>query len=145
MTKKQPADDQSKSPATAAPRRKVSTQRTLGSMALAFEAFVIFFATLVAFGLKLAEPGLVWGFGLGMSIFAILLPAILGKRGGYQLGWALQALALCLSIALTIGNPAGWACIIISVMFVGLWGWAMIAGFTIDKARTAFEKQQNIN
>ncbi len=132
-------------PAASSAARKVSTQRTLGSMALAFEAFVIFFATLVAFGLKLAEPALVWGFGLGMSIFAILLPAVLGKRGGYQLGWALQALALGLSIDLTIANPAGWVCIIISVIFVGLWGWAMVAGFTIDKARAAFEKQQNLN
>ena len=128
-----------------APRRKVSTQRTLGSMALAFESFVIFFATLVAFGLKLAEPGVVWGFGLGMSVFAILLPAILGKRGGYILGWALQALALALSIVLTVANPAGWVCVIIAIIFVGLWGWAMVAGFTIDKARAAFEKQQNKN
>ncbi len=138
-------NDNLTAPAASSAARKVSTQRTLGSMALAFEAFVIFFATLVAFGLKLAEPALVWGFGLGMSIFAILLPAVLGKRGGYQLGWALQALALGLSIDLTIANPAGWVCIIISVIFVGLWGWAMVAGFTIDKARAAFEKQQNLN
>jgi len=125
------------------PRRKVSTQRTLGSMALAFESFVIFFATLVAFGLKLADPAVVWGFGLGMAVFAILLPALLGKPGGYILGWALQALALALSIVLTVANPAGWVCVIIAVIFVGLWGWAMVAGFTIDKARAAFEKQQN--
>lgn len=143
MTKNQPAKAESVGEGTV--RRKVSTQRTLGSMALAFESFVIFFATLVAFGLKMADPALVWGFGLGMSVVAILLPAILGKRGGYQLGWALQALALALSIVLAIANPAGWVCIILSVIFVGLWGWAMIAGFTIDKARAAFEKQQNIN
>ena len=123
-------------------RRKVSTQRTLGSMALAFESFVIFFATLVAFGLKLAEPGLVWGFGLGMAIFTILLPAVLGKRGGYQLGWAVQVVALTLSIVLAFANPAGWVFVIISVIFVGLWGWAMVAGFTIDKARQAFENSQ---
>ena len=121
-------------------KRQVSTQRTLGSMALAFESFVIFFATLVAFGLKIAEPGLVWGFGLGMSLVAILLPAVLGKPGGYAIGWALQVLALVLSIVLTIANPAGWVCVLISVLFFGLWGWAMVAGFTIDKARTAFEK-----
>ena len=143
MTKNQKTEAQDSSGVSV--RRQVSTQRTLGSMALAFESFVIFFATLVAFGLKIADPALVWGFGLGMSVFAILLPAILGKRGGYQLGWALQALALALSIGLAIANPAGWVCIIISVIFVGLWGWAMIAGFTIDKARAAFEKQQNIN
>ena len=127
-----------------ATKRSVSTRRTLGSMALAFESFVIFFATLVAFGLKLAEPGVVWGFGLGMSVFAILLPALLGKPGGYILGWALQILALGLSTALAIANPAGWVCVVISVIFVGLWGWAMVAGFTIDKARAAFEKKQNI-
>ena len=121
-------------------KRQVSSQRTLGSMALAFQAFVIFFATLVVFGLKLAEPALVWGFGLSMSIFAILLPAVLGKPGGYILGWALQVLALGLSVDLAIANPAGWVCVIVSVIFVGLWGWAMIAGMTIDKARVAFEK-----
>ncbi len=123
-------------------RRKVSTQRTLGSMALAFESFVIFFATLVAFGLKMADPALVWGFGLGLAIFTILLPAVLGKRGGYQLGWAVQALALVLSVVLAFANPAGWVFVIISVIFVGLWGWAMVAGFTIDKARIAFENSQ---
>jgi hypothetical protein len=121
-------------------KRKVSTQRTLGSMALAFEAFVIFFATLVAFGLKIAEPALVWGFGLGLSLVTILLPAVLGKPGGYAIGWVLQIVALTLSIVLTVANPAGWVCIVIAALFFGLWGWAMAAGFTIDKARTAFEK-----
>ena len=125
-----------------APRRQVSTQRTLGSMALAFESFVIFFATLVAFGLKLADPAVVWGFGLGMAVFAILLPALLGKPGGHILGWALQVAAIVVSVFLTVANPAGWVCIIISIIFLGLWGWAMIAGYTIDKARAAFEKQQ---
>jgi hypothetical protein len=109
-------------------------------MALAFEAFVMFFATLVAFGLKIADPGLVWGFGLSISLVTILLPAVLGKPGGYAIGWGLQVIALILSILLTIANPAGWVCILIATLFFGLWGWAMIAGFTIDKARTAFEK-----
>lgn len=121
-------------------KRQVSTQRTLGSMALAFEAFVMFFSTLVAFGLKIADPGLVWGFGLSLSLVTILLPAVLGKPGGYAIGWGLQVVALILAILLTIANPAGWVCILIAALFFGLWGWAMVAGFTIDKARTAFEK-----
>jgi len=125
------------------PARKVSTQRTLGSMALAFESFVIFFATLVAYGLKLADPAVVWGYGLGLAVLAILLPAVLGKPGGYLLGWALQAAVLAISVVLTVANAAAWVCILIALCFVGLWGWAMIAGFTIDKARAAFEKQNN--
>ena len=129
--------------AVSKPARKVSTQRTLGSMALAFESFVIFFATLVAFGLKLADPAVVWGFGLGLSVLAILLPAILGKPGGYLIGWALQAAVLAISIVLTVANTAAWVCVLIAVCFVGLWAWAMVAGYTIDKARAAFEKKQS--
>ncbi|MBU6144892.1 MAG: DUF4233 domain-containing protein, partial [Acidobacteria bacterium] len=41
-----------------------SVRRQLGSIILAFESFVVFFGTLVAFGLKVADPATVWGFGL---------------------------------------------------------------------------------
>jgi len=49
-----------------------SVKRQLGSMILAFEAFVVFFGTLVAFGLKIAEPQLVWGSSqLSLSVFLV--------------------------------------------------------------------------
>jgi len=95
-----------------------SVKRQLGSMILAFEAFVVFFGTLVAFGLKIAEPQLVWGFGLAFSAVLILTPGYLGRKGSYIFAWALQVLLLVVS-------------------FFGLFGWAMIAGATIDLARKA--------
>lgn len=107
-----------------------SVRRQLGSMILAFEAFIVFFGTLVAFGLKIADPALVWGFGLAFSTVLILTPGYLGKKGSYWFGWALQILLLVVSFFVP------WM-LIIAIIFVGMWGWAMIAGITIDLARKA--------
>jgi hypothetical protein len=104
-----------------------SVRRTLGSMVLAFESFVVFFGTLVAFGLKVADGPNVWGFGLAFSAVLILTPGYLGKKGSYWFGWALQVLLLVVSFFVP------WM-LLIAIIFVGFWGWAMIAGYTIDLA-----------
>ena len=107
-----------------------SVRRQLGSIILAFESFVVFFGTLVAFGLKVADPATVWGFGLAFSGVLILTPGYLGKKGSYWFAWALQVLLLVVSFFVP------WM-LLIAIIFVGLWGWAMIAGGTIDLARKA--------
>lgn len=107
-----------------------SVKRQLGSMILAFEAFVVFFGTLVAFGLKVADPQIVWGFGLTFSAVLILTPGYLGRKGSYIFAWALQVLLLVVSFFIP------WM-LLIAIIFVGLFGWAMIAGATIDLARKA--------
>jgi hypothetical protein len=105
-----------------------SVRRTLGSMVLAFEAFVVFFGTLAAFEFKVADGPVVWGFGLTFSAILILTPGYLGKPGSYWFGWALQVILLVVSFMIP------WA-LIIAIIFVGFWGWAMIAGYTIDLAK----------
>ena len=67
-----------------------SLQRSLGSIALGFESFIIFFATLAAFGLKVGDGPTVWIIGLSLSIITIGLPGVLGKPGSYAFGWLLQ-------------------------------------------------------
>ena len=62
--------------------RNKSTQRTLGSMLMAFESFVVFFATLVAFGLKVADGPTVWAIGLALSFLLIMTPAEVLLRMG---------------------------------------------------------------
>ena len=104
-----------------------SVRRTLGSMVLAFEAFVVFFGTLAAFGLKVADGPTVWTIGLSLSAILILTPGYLGKPGSYWFGWALQLVILVISFFIP------WM-LLVSVIFVGFWGWAMIAGYTIDLA-----------
>lgn len=114
--------------------RNKSTQRTLGSMLMAFESFVVFFATLVAFGLKVADGPTVWAVGLALSFLFIMTPAILGKKFSYAWGWFLQIVV----VALGIWVPLMY---VIGGIFVCLWAWAMIAGGTIDKARAALDRQ----
>ncbi len=105
-----------------------SVRRTLGSMVLAFEAFVVFFGTLAAFGLKVADGPTVWTVGLTLSAILILTPGYLGKPGSYWFGWALQLVLLVVSFFVP------WM-LLIAIIFVGFWGWAMIAGYTIDLAK----------
>lgn len=107
-----------------------SVRRQLGSIILAFESFVVFFGTLVAFGLKVDDPATVWGLGLAFSAVLILTPGYLGKKGSYWFAWALQVLLLVVSFFVP------WM-LLVAIIFVGLWGWAMIAGGTIDLARKA--------
>ena len=104
----------------------------LAAILLAFESFIVFFATLAAFGLRVAEPSVVWTVGLVLAFVMIATPAILGSKWSYWFGTALQLLLVLTGIWL----PAMW---FIGGLFACLWAWAMIAGSTIDKAKAAFD------
>lgn len=117
--------------------RNRSTQRTLGAMLMAFEAFIVFFATLVAFGLKVADGPTVWTIGLTLAFMLILTPGILGRRFSYIWGTLLQVAIVALGIWLPLMYVIGG-------ILICLWAWAMIAGSTIDRARRAYEKSQNL-
>lgn len=120
-----------------------SLKRSLGSMALAFESFVVFFAMLAAFGLQLADGATIWVIGLSISIVMILLPGVLGKKGSYAFGWALQVLLLGISIFTIFYSPLGYGYLVFSLIFIGVWAWAMIAGSTVDAANRVLENQSN--
>ena len=108
-----------------------SSKQTLASIVLAFESFVAFFATLAAFGLKVADAPLVWAVGLTISILMILTPAVLRYRWGYWVGSLWQVLLIASGVLL-------WGMFVIGVMLAGLWIWALIAGSTIDKAKQIY-------
>lgn len=104
-------------------------------MLLAFESMVIFFATLVGFGLKVADAAAVFSVGGAFVLVMILMPAVLGSKYSYYFGWLVQIL-----VTLTgIWVPLMW---FVGAIFICLWAWAMIAGSTIDKARRNFELSQ---
>lgn len=105
----------------------------LASILMAFEAFIVFFATLAGFGLKVADGPVVWAVGLTLSFVLILTPAILGRKGSYVFGWVLQAAIVAIGFWLV-------AMFYIGGIFACMYAWAMIAGGTIDKARLAYER-----
>ena len=121
-------------------KKSKSSKRALASIVLSFEAFVAFFATLAAFGLKVGDPSMnlpdtqwIWGIGLSFAILCILTPAVLKRPWGYWLGWALQALMLISGFwLLGMFLDAG--------LTTSMWIWALIAGGTIDKARANYLK-----
>ena len=120
-----------------------STQRALGSMLLAFESFVVFFGLLATFNLPGMDGPTVWAIGLTLSVLMIATPGILGRKGSYLFGWILQATVLVLSVMIATVVPfAGGVCILVAVIFVGLWAWAMIAGTGIDAARKVYLEGQ---
>jgi hypothetical protein len=64
--------------------RNRTTRATLGSLVMVFESVVVFFATLVGFGLRVhPDPAVIWGVGVGLSVILMLFPAVLGKPGTY--------------------------------------------------------------
>ena len=114
--------------------RNRSTKATLGSLVMVFQSVVVFFATLVGFGLQVyPDPAVIWGVGLGLSVLLMIFPAVLGKPGTYLLGWILQAVVLSLGIWVPLMYLLG-------AVFLAMWAWGMIAGGTIDKARAAKRK-----
>ena len=114
--------------------RNRTTKATLGSLVMVFQSVVVFFATLVGFGLQVfPEPAVIWGVGLGLSVVLMIFPAVLGKPGTYLLGWILQVVVLSLGIWVPLMYVLGG-------IFLAMWAWGMIAGGTIDKARAAKSK-----
>lgn len=137
---KQKSADSNGAPAKA---KVKSTQRALASMLFAFESFVVFFGVLGTFMLDGFDGPTVWAIGLTLSVLMILSPAFFGKPGSYIWGWALQVSALVLSIVVAVVNPTvGAVYIIVGVIFVGLWIWAMVAGAGIDAARKVYLETQ---
>jgi len=114
-----------------------SSKRALASIVLGFESFVAFFATLAAFGLRVADVKLVWAIGLTVALLMILTPALLKWNWGYWVGWALQAVLLVSGFWL-------WGMFVIGAILTGMWIWALLAGSTIDAARKKYLEMQNL-
>jgi Na+/phosphate symporter len=101
---------------------------------LLLEAFVLFFAGLTAFGLKVLEPGLpAWVALPAAGVFIVVLLATTGvlRFGwGVAIGWVLQAALIALGILV----PTMY---IVGIGFALLWIYCFTRGRRIDAARTA--------
>jgi hypothetical protein len=79
---------------------------------------------------------------LSISIVMFLLPGVLGKKGTYAIGWVLQILLSAISIyTITVMDWLGYGFLVLSIIFLGVWAWAMIAGSTVDAANRVLQNQ----
>ena len=94
------------------------------------EAFVVGFAALVAFGLRVAEPAVVWGVGGALALSLVLAAGVLGRPGGYVVGSVLQVPVVAVGVAVPM-------MLVMGGIFAVLWVVALRLGGRIDIERRA--------
>lgn len=113
-------------------RRKRPARIVFGEAMLLLEAFLVVFATLVAYGLRVAPNGVVWGVGLGLAAVLAVLGGLQRFRSGRVAGSVAQAAVLA-------GGFAVPMMFVIGGVFVVLWVAMMRLGARIDRERAAFD------
>ncbi len=112
------------------PRRERSVSESLLSIVLGLEAFLVFFVTLAAFGLKVLEPVPAFVGGAALIVALVLVAGLLRYRWGVWLGWVLQAALLATGILLPVMY-------FIAAGFIGIWIYCFIKGGQLDRAKAA--------
>lgn len=95
---------------------------------LALEAFVVCFAALVAYGLRVADPAAIAVGGAALALAALVAAATVRTVVGYPLGWALQGWLLLSGLVI----PAMFA---VGGVFAVLWVVGLRLGGRIDRER----------
>ncbi|GAB4100233.1 DUF4233 domain-containing protein [Sinomonas halotolerans] len=121
------------------PRKRRSIKVMFASLTLATEAFVVFFATLVVFGLRGRELGAVavLGTGLTLAVLFVLACAVLRRPWGMGLGWALQGVL----IALGIFEPMMF---VVGAVFALTWWYAVRTGMRLDRENAERDRAQAV-
>lgn len=115
--------------ASARPARPArSARRQFAATILSLEAFVVLFATLAAFGLRVAPAGTVWLVGGSLALAMLLVAGMLRWPAGYWAGSALQLPMLVVGVAVR-------EMLLVGAIFVVLWVVALRLGGRIDRER----------
>lgn len=119
------------------PKKRRSTKVMFASTVLGLEAFVAFFATLVAFGLKAGglPPGVILGGGLALAVVLVLACAVVSRPWGPAVGWVLQ-LVLILTGFL---QPMMF---FIGAAFALAWWYALRTGLRLDRENARRDAEQ---
>lgn len=102
--------------------------RGIAAAVLVFEGMVIFFATLVALDLSDVDDATLWWVGGAASVACVLAAGLLGRRGGYQVGSALQVLVVAAGLVVPVMFFLG-------VVFAALWFFALYLGRRVERLR----------
>ncbi len=97
----------------------------MAALTLSLEAFLLFFATLVAYRLADLPGSVVWGVGLVLVVACLLTCGLVRRPGGMAIGGVLQVLMLLTGIVV----PAMWG---MGAIFVVLWVWLAWIGQKMD-------------
>jgi hypothetical protein len=102
---------------------------------LALEAVALFLTGVVSIGTTDLGAGASLGLGLGLAVLCVLAAGLLGRPGGYVVGWGVQVVAVALGFVVT-------AMFFLGAVFAGLWAAAYFVGLKIERERAEREQQQ---
>jgi hypothetical protein len=111
-----------------------SPRRTLAAATLSLEAFVVFFAGLVAKDLSGLSTGAALGLFSGLAAACLLTAGLLRGPWGYALGWVVQALVVASGFRVPVMFFLGG-------LFVLLWWTALSQGARIEREREAHARE----
>ena len=104
----------------------------LAAATLLLEAFVVFFATLVASRLITGpggpSVGAVFAVGGGLALVFLLASGVARRPGGVALGTGLQVVLVSLGFFVT-------SMFLVGLLFAGLWAWLVWIGRKVDADR----------
>ena len=105
-----------------------SIRRAMCAGMLVLQAVVLFLTGIVTIGMTdigaLASVGL----GLGLALLCVLAAGMLGRPGGYALGWIVQVVSIGLGFVIT-------AMFFLGAVFAALWATSYFLGVKIDRER----------
>ncbi|MGM0386318.1 MAG: DUF4233 domain-containing protein [Actinomycetota bacterium] len=110
------------------PRPPSSARRLFSMSILVSEVLVVFFAALVAIGLRLAPTGLTWMVAGVLMALTVVAAGTLRTRVGYPLGWLVQVALLAVSVAVP-------TMLVLAAVFAVLWVIAQRVGGRVDRER----------
>ena len=122
---------------TVPPRRKAPAKRQFAATVLMLEAFLVLFATLVAFGLRVAEPTIVWVVGGALMVVLVMLSRLVGQPGSYVAGSVAQGVVLAGAFVIPL-------LLVIGLVFVAMWVTALRLGGRIDRERAEWDAAHGI-
>jgi hypothetical protein len=119
------------------PKKRRSIKVMFSSVVLSLEAFVVFFATLAAFGLhddRIPQPVILTA-GIALSLVLVVSCALLTRPFGYPLGWILQ-------LVLIVTGFVEPMMFIVGTMFAAAWWYGLRAGGRLDRENARRDREQ---
>jgi Protein of unknown function (DUF4233) len=95
---------------------------------LVLQAVVLFLTGVVTIGMTDIGAGASLSLGLGLALLCVVAAGLLGRPGGYALGWVVQVVSIGLGFVVT-------AMFFLGVVFAGLWAASYFLGLKIDREK----------
>lgn len=119
------------------PKKRRSVRTMFASTVLTLEAFVVFFGTLVVFGLhrETLSPGIILAGGIVLSAALLGTCALLSRPSGAVIGWILQLVIIATGFL-------EWMMFVVGVLFAATWWYGLRAGIRLDRENRERDREQ---